>query len=207
MHAQASTREEYHVTVEGDPFQWRGYCVGANIKPLWIELNNFERQIMCAITPKNLEDDCCDLDAFVKDISRRFTVVRVKKEVQPARSRRLDVRKSRRVHLLTACHPERDLLRVPREVGRQVQPRLRRASRDLFRAERWYVTKRQREPFNPDDFARLIANMVSYDSKFVAFEYEAAILDTNPELDARWMPLTPVVSSTVVAPWRTHASL
>jgi hypothetical protein len=85
MHAQASTREEYHVTVEGDPFQWRGYCVGANIKPLWIELNNFERQIMCAITPKNLEDDCCDLDAFVKDISRRFTVVRVKKEVQPAR--------------------------------------------------------------------------------------------------------------------------
>src|SRR5688572_6411795 len=77
-------RQEFHVTVDGDPFKWRGLCASMNIKPLWIELNNFERQLMCAITGADMLRECVtNVGPYVKDFERAgFQILRTKHEVE-----------------------------------------------------------------------------------------------------------------------------
>jgi hypothetical protein len=151
--------EEWHVTVLGDPVLWGVFCSNNGIKPLYIELNNYERQLMCA----------CRTDPT--DLIRkhpRFTIIRRKHEVN-----RLF---EHEIPLYYEQHVKFD--------GR-FDPSLPWSSRDLFRQRRWYLTKRWRSDFNPIYFADTAKEMAT-SSKLAGWEYEICVEDTNPELDARW---------------------
>lgn len=160
--------EEFHVTVTGDPLQWRGFCAKQGIKPLWIELNNFNTQLMCAAA----EDPSAAIAAA------GWNIVRVKHEVQAPPS--VDISTHSEPVLYYECHVKFD--------GR-FQPQFKMTSRDLFRMWpgdtcRWYATRRQESPFDPEGFAKFIGGMVA--ANLVEYEYEACLRDTNPGLDARW---------------------
>jgi len=61
-------------------------------------------------------------------------------------------------------------------------------SRDLFRKNRWYVTRRLQRRFDGEAFAELIRRRLvgKADQQFDSYEYEACIVDTNPGLDRGW---------------------
>lgn len=152
--------EEFHVTVTGDPIRWHAFCTDHGIKPLYIELNNFERQLMCAVP--------YDPSPAIKNHGA-FVIVRLKYEVQVAPSMHEPGAKYYEVH----C-----------KLDGPFMPGEWMASRDLYRDERWYITERKPTPFEPADFAAMVYKR--YPSQYVEFEYEAAIVDTNPWLDRNW---------------------
>lgn len=192
--ALRNQREEWHVTVEGDPSQWRGWCVCNNIKPLWIELNTFERQLMCAIPGslgRQVEHGNEVARNIIEGIHRSFNIVRVKHEVQPVK---LDVS--------THGEPDQfietfgDITPVYYECHVKCdgpfRPAMQMASRDLFRESRWYITRRSPSPFNAREFVDMVRGWVALPdgwrgpSVVHSFEYEACVLDTNPNLDINW---------------------
>lgn len=157
---RASRHEEWHVTVDGvSPLAWETFCCLNGIKPLFIELNNFNTQLMCAakVDPSNrIRED-------------GINIVRIKHEVSvPVFSE---------AQLYWECHVKLD---------GPFNPKIHGASRDLYRANRWYVTHRRTAAFK-NDFAWFIDLVVEQGNKFAGYEYECAVLDTNPELDRGWL--------------------
>lgn len=151
--------EEWHVTVVGKtcPVDWYRWChEEAHIKPLYIELNNFERQLMCAAS----------FDPREAILNAGFKIIRIKHEVSALRPGEKA--------LYWECHVKLD---------GAFEPTLQMSSRDLFRHYRWYTTRRQATPFNASDYAQSIIDLCG---PITELEYEAAIFDSNPELDARW---------------------
>jgi hypothetical protein len=170
---------EWHITVTGDPFQWQGFCASQGIKPLWIELNNFSTQLMCAANFN-------PTDAIQK---AGWNIIRTKHEVSVDLIDVSTVTKRQFVHgalpeepvLYYECHVKFD--------GR-FQPQYKMTSRDLFRArngaDRWYATKREEHPFDADAFANFIHKLNGERSHLDSWEFEACLIDTNPGLDDRW---------------------
>jgi len=172
--------EEWHITVEGDPFQWRGFCTQLGIKPLWIELNTFERQLMCAITPHMLDEQECTIEGLQREIERSFKVVRFKHEVQPSDPAQLG-RFGPNDIVYYECHVK---------IDGPFRPELAMSSRDLFRADRWYVTRRSHEAFEPTHFVRSVQDYMHRHRKpalLAGWEYEAAVRDSNPNIDRLWV--------------------
>jgi hypothetical protein len=170
---------EWHVTVKGDPFQWRGFCTAIGIKPLWIELNNFETQLMCA-AHENPQKEI---------FQAGWEIIRVKHEVETFP---IDI----------TCHQDQHRKVMPEEIEGALyyechvkidgpfQPGFPMSSRDLYRHDRWYVTKREARPFDPGPFASVIARCINLRGKqgvVDEYEYEAALIDSNHDLDARWL--------------------
>lgn len=172
--------EEWHITVEGDQHVWRGFCASIGIKALHIELNTFERQLMCAIPGTWLTNEYGSYvpaaDAIValhSEMSKKgFRVVRVKHEVA---CRAYDV------------VPDALYYEVHCKFDGPFKPALRMTSRDLFRNERWYLTQRKQEPFDPQFIAGIAGIAAGSANRLDSFEYEACVLDTNPHLDAEWV--------------------
>ena len=186
-------QQEWHITVNDyEPVRWHQWCTDQGIKPLFIELNNFERQLMCAISLKQynaLTQWDGGLNAkygLVEAIELAgFSVLRVKYEVQP---RAIDVTthgdKEKVWHrppvdnaLYYECHIK---------LEGQFRPEFRMASRDLYRRHRWYVTHRQDGPFTPEKFVEIVERRIASRNPIIEFEYEACLVDTNKGLDARW---------------------
>lgn len=191
----AARHEEHHITVDPstvDPIRWHRLCVLAfNIKPLYIELNDHRTQLMCAV-PK------ADVSNLLHLIARQdVKVVRVKHEVQELSP--IDV----------TSHGGADVMYITQHRGEVIRyfechvkldgpfcPELPGSSRDLYRVNRWYVTKRSRRPFDPLDFVHRVEHAAALKARelgswrqpsvVAAFEYEAAIIDTNPAIDDRW---------------------
>lgn len=170
---------EWHVTVLGDPFQWRGFCAAIGIKPLWIELNNFETQLMCA----------ADHDPRQEIFQGGWQVIRTKHEVETFP---IDITTHNQKGptwlpetiegaLYYECHVK---------IDGPFKPVFQMSSRDLFRRDRWYVTKREARPFNGKDFAEDIDRVLNHfpggQCTIDEYEYEAALIDTNHELDDNW---------------------
>jgi hypothetical protein len=153
---------EWHVTVAPSscPVRWHRFCEQFGLKPLWIELNNFSRQLMCA-AHQDVSEDC---------ILAGFPVIRVKHEVSsPLHGEEV---------LYYECHVKLD---------GPFRPGAPKASRDLYRENRWYVTQRETKDFSPRPFVEWVrGHPLSGELKVVAYEYEACLEDSNPELDARW---------------------
>lgn len=175
-------KDEWHITVVGDQHEWRGWCTNMGIKPLRIELSTFEVQLMCAIPGTWVTDEygpCVSPDAAIASLIKemqtfdKFHVVRVKHEVQcHAIIPRV---------LYYECHVKLDGPFAPAQ---------RMASRDLFRDQRWYLTRRRLEPFDALYFVECVRHQLLHDnnrSVISGWEYEAAIIDTYPELDSRWV--------------------
>jgi hypothetical protein len=194
--AHAMRHQEYHITVTGDPFAWVRTCHELNIKPLWIELNNFERQLMCAI--KLTREWEWTAEAWAACIEAHgFTVVRIKDEIAPYK---LDV----------TCHGDDDgkrWLEVPSrdkaiyyechaKFDGPFRPAWHMSSRDLLRPERWYATNRSEKPFDAKAWVEMVTQWAAMPdgwrgpSTLAGWEYEAAVLDTNPNLDAHWSAFT-----------------
>ena len=155
--------EEYHVTVEGDPFQWRGFCAAVGIKPLWIELSTFERQLMCAAK--------YDPTRHI-ELTGAFKIVRVKHEVS-------ELQEFERA-LYWECHVK---------LNGPFYAKAPMASRDLYRPDRWYITRREDQPFDYLEFVDWVKfHSAAREGLTVAgFEYEAALKDTNRDLDGNWI--------------------
>lgn len=155
--------EEWHVTVapDTDVVEWYLFCRAVGIKPLHIELNNFERQLMCAAS----------FDPLTVILHAGFTVIRSKYEVSallPGETA-----------MYWECHVKLDGPFMPALAG---------SSRDLYRQERWYSTRRSYvRPFLSSDWVLATRNAVDNRNTIAGFEYEAAIFDSNPSLDARWL--------------------
>lgn len=185
--------EEYHITVGGVNVPcFRRLCESIGVKPLWIELNTFERQLMCAAGPR-----LGGPEAVTREFRQRgYEILRVKHEVQPhkiditthgdAEKKWLDVPKPESV-LYYECHAKFD---------GPFRPAMYMSSRDLLRSDRWYLTRRQPTPFDPQAWIDMVTTWAAMQdgwrepSRLAGWEYEAAILDTNPELDARWSSFT-----------------
>ncbi len=177
--------EEFHVTVEGDPFRWQGFCVSHGIKPLWIELNNFETQLMCASPTDPTE--------FIK--AAGWPIVRVKQEVAPVS---IDVT----THGVDPKDWPQILRTFPLAKGETALYHechvkidgpfiswMPMASRDLYRHNRWYVTKRQERPFDPDRFAKHVKFILDHEPggcRIAEHEYEVCIVDSNKDIDKNW---------------------
>jgi hypothetical protein len=159
--------EEWHLTVKGNPLLWHAFCLEMGVKPLWIELNNFERQLMCAIT------DPVKAAAVKRRIEQNgvFKLLREKYEVMPNGSEENP--------LYYECHVKLDGPFIPT---------YRMSSRDLYRDERWYLTERWNSPFNPLRFIEQVRASLEGICKVVGSEYEVALIDTNPDLDVNWAP-------------------
>jgi len=164
-------REEWHVTVAGDPIKWHAVCGLLNIKPLYIELNTFQRQLMCA-APFNP----CE-----RIMQMGIPITRVKHEVESLLPGE--------VALYWECHLK---FNGPFQHG------IFGSSRDLYRADRWYLTHRQETEFDHsvvDDLAAAVTFHTTHPtlawhhhpSILAGFEYEACVLDSNPELDSEWL--------------------
>ena len=69
------------------------------------------------------------------------------------------------------------------------------ACRDLFRITEhcWQAVRRTRDPFDMDEFTAQVQSAVAHEhrgrgpSKIVGRDYAACLIDTNPDLDQRWM--------------------
>jgi hypothetical protein len=145
--------EEWHITVDADPVRWHRFCGIIGVKPLYIELSTFERQLMCA-SKHNPADEIIRQG---RNFLGQAQIIRIKHE----------------------CHVKLD---GPFDPNAEEM-----VSRDLYRKDRWYITKRRRNPFIAEDFVNDVRTF-AIDSKRVivaGWEYEAALIDTNPELDAR----------------------
>lgn len=187
----AQHHEEYHVTVEGDPMYWPEVCSDLGIKPLWIELNTFERQLMCAAKPQ---------PGGVLKLAQRiesygYKIVRMKDEIQPTR---LDISTYASPCLFLDVPNPADVIYYECHIKLDgpFRPAIRMSSRDLYRDDRWYITTRHEKPFEAAFLAHLEAQVrqwVSYpdayrgSSVIAGIEYEAAVLDTNQALDAHWV--------------------
>lgn len=165
----APRHEEHHITVAGDPIKWYGFCRKQKIKPLYIELNNRNLQLMCAVDGNDPRIDIGILQDAMTDAG--FTVLRHKHEVSELREGEKP--------LYWECHVKIDgVFRT--DFGL--------TSRDLYRTNRWYVTRRLQRRFDGDAFAELIRRRLQgkQDQRYDSFEYEACIVDTNPGLDKGW---------------------
>jgi len=158
--------EEWHVTILGDPIAWHAFCLEHGLKPLYIELQNGELQLMCA----SAHDPRYFLSGVVDEDERPiFPVVRVKHEVSALRDGETAVYYEAHVKFNGPWRTDR-----------------KGVSRDLFRVQRWYMTKRSRAPFDADAHAKLSTSQAR-PSRFAEVEYEVCILDTNPKLDEGWL--------------------
>lgn len=174
--------DEWHITVTGDQHHWRGFCTSIGIKPLRIELSTFEVQLMCAISGSWVAEEYgarpdAAIHALQREMmSRGFTTCRVKHELQAAAHEVIPDA------MYYECHIKLD---------GPFDPQAAMASRDLFREDRWYITRRELAPFDPAAWVRSMRDGLRHFSSSRAvihsYEYEAAVLDTNPALDARWV--------------------
>lgn len=160
-------REEYHVTVEDiDPIDWYNFCHEQGVKPLFIELNTMGLQLMCA----------------------------------------MDVDPDEMINLLGTEHPNAKVVRVKHEVNmmnEDERPKyfeahikidgpmihtMPMASRDLYRATRWYLTKRSPNPFDAKSWFESVVRRMEPrgNQKVVGYEYEVCVADSNPSIDAGW---------------------
>lgn len=168
----APRRQEFHVTVASDDAcRWKKFCASYNaprraghLKPLWIELNNFERQLMYA----------CSEKVIGEVILAQFRIARVKHEV--------DVVFPEDTPVYYECHVKLD--------GR-FRADLPWSSRDLYRSNRWYLTHRADRPFSALDFLEEVKRMNRGRDGFgpstiAGMEYEACLYDSNPSLDRYW---------------------
>lgn len=167
-------REEWHITVSHDNASavanWHRWCQRQKIKPLYIELSNFERQLMCAASR--------DVSQAVADAGWKIIRVKRERETQSGASGDLGA-------LYYECHVKIDgqLEDLGPGVG---------ASRDLYRADRWYATQRSNRPFDPSLFIDVVGRELvrlrpSRSNRIAGYEYEACLLDTNRGLDAGWL--------------------
>lgn len=156
-----SRHQEWHVTVAPDNvIVWNKFCRLWNIKPLYIELNNFNRQLMCAAS----------FDPITIIREGGYEIIRIKHEVSAV------------LPGDTTCYWECHV-----KLNGEFNADAPMASRDLYRQFRWYVTKREYAPFDAQDFANyVIQSGIGCMSDVAEFEYEACLLDTNPSLDAGW---------------------
>lgn len=183
--------EEWHVTVEGDPLRWHSLCGSLGLKPLWIELNTFERQLMCA---SSWDPRVTNPRGHVIIEAAGFKIVRVKHEIQPC-VRKIDITTAGHYHPIYHTEQVPD----PKSViyyechvkfNGPFTPSLPLTSRDLFRQDRWYITHRQRTPFNAMAFVSLVHNQLVVEGvpfEHAGHEYEAAVYDSNSDLDASWL--------------------
>lgn len=161
--------EEFHVTVDGvNPIAWFDFCTNQGVKPLYIELNTMGLQLMCG-----LEDEKA-MDVFTELFGSEFPegkIVRVKHEV--------NVMNDSERPVYYECHVKID---GPMLINQPM------ASRDLYRANRWYLTRRSPNPFSAEDFFRSVQKRMENraNQKVVEFEYEVCVSDSNPGLDAGW---------------------
>jgi hypothetical protein len=159
--------EEFHVTVEDvNPIDWFNFCHEHSIKPLHIELNTLGLQLMCAT-----DSDPAELIELFQAAFPEGKVARIKHEVN------LMTAEERPVYY--ECHVKLEgpmLGNIPM------------SSRDLYRGNRWYLTKRSASPFSAEDFYRGVIRRMENRSnqKVLGFEYEVCVQDTNPSLDSGW---------------------
>lgn len=189
----AQHHEETHITVADNGYanvrRWVDFCRAHSIKPLHIELNTLERQLMCAIRTHGRDD----VNWWTGEVAKAgFKVTRIKQEIQPYvldittfgddGKKFLDVPAPRDV-VYYECHVKFD---------GPFRPFIYLSSRDLLREGRWYMTRRSRAPFDVDACVRMFTEWgASPDgwrgaSQYAGHEYEAAVLDTNPKLDQHW---------------------
>ena len=167
-------QQEFHVTVASvNVVAWIEFCLFQGIKPLWIELNNFERQLMCAARTDP------------SDAIRRagWRALRFKREVRPVR---IDTTIHCDDKYLT--HPTPAVTRYYEchvKLDGPFEPAWHLASRDLLREHRWYLTHRSIVPFDPNKFVDL-CRLHIHASVIAGWEYEAAVQDTNECLDSNW---------------------
>lgn len=164
--------EELHVTVEGDPLEWADFCRQFGYKPLYIELSNLSRQLMLAVSYQGAEE----AQALADNVQDRgFRIVRIKHEVSALREGETPIYYETHVKLDGEMRPDRQ-----------------GASRDLYRSNRWYMTRRagavqgQPPPFKAEAFVEQAARWAKQ-STVVGVESEYCLLDTNPALDAGWL--------------------
>ena len=171
VHPMTTRREEWHVTVSGiDAPEWHALCRDLDVKPLHIELSNLDLQLMLA-TSRNPT-------SFINAFPSRVHVTRIKHEIEvpPCFA---GVHPSLGGPIYYECHVKFDGMRFPAHA-----PYL--MSRDLYRENRFYATKRQRTPFDPSAFVRETMGRFHY-AIYAGHEYEACLTDTNPNLDADWI--------------------
>lgn len=157
---------EWHHTVKGDVYRWLDFCSFVGVKPLFIELNNWSRQLMCA-SPR-------DLTQAIR-INCDFELLRTKHEVYPP---------SKPDGVIVKYYESHVKLNGP------FLPITGASSRDLLREHRWYVTRRQSKSFDAAVFADRVFSWLQVnhnESAIAEIEYEACILDTNPDLDKGWL--------------------
>lgn len=190
--AHAMRHQEYHITVEGDPLAWVRTCHELNIKPLWIELNTFERQLMCAI--KLSREWEWTAEAWAECITAHgFTVIRVKDAVCPYK---LDVSTFDKPNQFLEMPTQALYYECHAKFDGPFRPSWHMSSRDLLREDRWYVTRRQPEPFAVKEWLDMVQRWAFMSDGFrgpsclAGWEYEAAVLDTNPKLDEHWGAFT-----------------
>lgn len=165
---------EAHVTVGNvDPIEWFNFCHEHTLKPLYIELSNHAIQLMCAVAVAGPDDEF--LKTLQEDFREAFPqgeVLRVKVETN------LMTPEERSVYY--ECHVKID------GPMRTDMPWM--SSRDLYRKDRWYLTLRSPHPFDGEAFYRKVIKRLEgrATQRVVSYEYEVAILDTNPGLDAGW---------------------
>lgn len=163
----AERHQEWHITVKGDPFEWRRFCHSFGIKPLWIELSNFDRHLMCAIDREPIFESFTRILEFP---TSKFEIIRIKHEVMPDGTEQNPI--------YYECHVKLDGTFLPYACC---------ASRDLFRDQRWYQTLREPYKFDPKPFVDHVRESMGADNQIVGVEYEVALTDTNPLLDAGWI--------------------
>jgi hypothetical protein len=161
--------EEWHITVDADPVRWHHFCGIIGVKPLYIELSTFERQLMCA-SKHNPADDIMRQG---RNFLGQAQIIRIKHEVAALALGEQSVYYECHVKLDGPFDPDAEQM----------------VSRDLYRKDRWYITKRSLSPFSAQEFVDDVRTF-AIDAKHVViagWEYEAALIDTNPGLDARWV--------------------
>lgn len=180
--------EEYHVTVAPgtDRRRFQQYCevlngtIGRKIKALDIELNTFERQLMVA----------ANFNAAEALLMGGFLILRVKHEVSVPH---LDITthgEPSTVYLAERPVPNAVYYECHVKLNGQFRGDLPCTSRDLFRHNRWYMTKRSPAPFNPGAFVDTVTRLTRDGSHVDSFEYEACLHDSRPQLDTQWMKQT-----------------
>jgi len=149
------------------------------VKPLYIELSNRNLQLMCACGQDWLDTKSANgtHEDFLNAVAHAFP----------------DGRVTRLKHEVSALAPGEHALywEAHVKVDGVFRPDFGMASRDLYREKRWYVTRRLRQQFDGLAFAKLTEGRLKHkaDQKYDSFEYEAVLIDTNPELDKGWEAL------------------
>lgn len=186
--------EEFHVTVAPSKtqttfgltrtrnlaFDWRRFCETLQIKPLWIELNTFETQLMCA----------APTDPTELIIRAGYEILRFKHEVgvEPIN---VSTFQDLGPRFIPGTEPRALYYECHVKLDGPFRPDLPLASRDLYRQERWYMTHRSSAPFDGKAFVDAVMGNLRHTgdeiTTLAGWEYEAAIEDTNSALDAKWI--------------------